>query len=171
MQRLLKAVSLTSGEASDRIFDGHFVNCRSSTHSILSREMSILRHRIFVIRSGQPTIDCRHGDHVLNAVIAPKLQEIEPASGQETLKQRSRKVEADEIRSMVIARRPLGRSISARQRFGGSYRGGQREPLTHAPAHTPTATPPQPTIPDCAQQDPQPPRVRRVQATRPTTTW
>ena len=60
-----------------------------------------LRHRIFAIRSGQPTVDYRHGDHVLNAVIAPELQENEPASGHETLKQRSRKVEADEIRAML----------------------------------------------------------------------
>ena len=101
MQRLLKAVPTTGGGTSDQIFDGHFVKCGSSTHAILSRNMSILRHRIFVIRSGQPTVDYRHGDHVLNAVIAPELQENEPASGHETLKQRSRKVEADEIRAML----------------------------------------------------------------------
>jgi propionate catabolism operon transcriptional regulator len=33
--------------------------------------------------------------------IAPELQEDEAASGPETLKQRSRKVEADEIRAML----------------------------------------------------------------------
>lgn len=64
---LLKAVPSTCVGTADRIFDGHFVNCGWSTHSILSRKMLILRHRIVVIPSSQPTMDYRQGeqDHAL----------------------------------------------------------------------------------------------------------